>query len=271
MAQVVVCGGARAAEDAAAPPADARFQKGVVIRFEGMITPMLEQFLYRKLAVAEEVGADLVIVQIDSPGGLVDPSFNVAEKLRDVDWAHTVAYIPDEALSGAAVVALGCDEIYMQPDALMGDVGVIIMGEDSMFRYAEEKIRTHIASQLRDLAEAKGRPPALAEAMVNMDLVVYQVTNRRTGRQTYMSQQEIDAAGDPEQWEKGKPVLESREKQFLEVNGRRAVELQLAQGTVHDLHELTRVLGLAGEPLVLKPGGIDAAVYILNLPFVTGL
>lgn len=254
-----------------AEPEPARFQKGVVIRFEGMITPIIEHFFYRQLAAAERAGADLVIVEIDSPGGLVDPSFQIAQKLRYVDWAQTVAFIPREALSGAAVVALGCDQIYMHPDALMGDVGVMTVGRDSLFRYAEEKIRTHVASQLRDLAEARGRPPALAEAMVNMDLVVYQVTNRQTGEQTFMSDDEIEASQDPQAWEKGRPVLESREKHFLEVNGRRAIELQLAEGNAQDRSDLIAILGLTEPPIVLEPTAVDTAVFILNLPLVTGL
>ena len=259
------------AEEEHEDPAPAKFQKGVIIRFEGMITPIIEQFFYRRLADAERAGADLVIIEIDSPGGFVDPSFRIAQELRYVDWAKTVAFIPREALSGAAVVALGCDRIYMHPDALMGDVGVMTVGRDSLFRYAEEKIRTHVATQLRDLAEARGRPPALAEAMVNMDLVVYQVTNLQTGEQTFMSDDEIEASEDPEVWEKGRPVLESREKHFLEVNGRRAIELGLAEGHARDRDELVDLLGVMEPPVVLEPTAVDTAVFFLNLPLVTGL
>jgi membrane-bound serine protease (ClpP class) len=262
-------GGARG--DQASPADPPRYQRGVLIRFQGMITPMLEQFVKRQLEVARQQQADLVIVEIESPGGLVDPSFNIAHTLRDVDWAHVVAFIPREALSGAAVVAMGCDEIFMHPDARMGDVGVITMGEDSLFRYAEEKVRTNIAHQLRDLAEAKGRPPALAEAMVNMDLVVYHVTNRQTGEQTFRSEEELRSADDPDVWQQGKPVFESREKYFLQVNGRRAEELQLSDGTARDVDELKRQLGLDGELQVLKPTAVDTAVFILNLPLITAL
>lgn len=266
---LVVCGCGRShAAEAGREAAGATYSQGIMIRFEGMITPLTEQFLYRKLDEARKRKADVVILEIDSPGGLVDPSFNIAQRMREVDWARTVAFVPRQALSGAAVVALGCDEIVMHPDAQMGDVGVITMGEDSLFRYAEEKVRTHIASQLRDLAEAKGRPPALAEAMVNMELVVYHATNRETGEKSFMSADEIQAAGG---WEKGKPVFESRSKHFLEVNGKRAVELQLADGNARDIAELTQRLGLPEPPQVLKPGGVDTAVFILNLPLVTGL
>ncbi len=250
---------------------DVIYERPVLIRFEGTITPMLEQYLYRKLDVARERDSDVVILEIDSLGGFVDSSFNIAHRLRDIDWAHTVAFVPRQALSGAAIVALGCDEIIMNPDAVLGDAGPIIMGEDSMFRHAPEKLRSDLARRIRDLAEAKNRPPVLAEAMVDMELVVYKVQNRQTGNDTFMSDAEIAAADDPKVWQKGKPILESRESHFLEVNGRRAIELQLAEELAEDRAELADVVGLAQRPLVLQATSIDTAVFVLNLPFVTGL
>jgi membrane-bound serine protease (ClpP class) len=259
------------ADERSADQAPATYQRPVLIHFEGPITPLLEQYLYRKLDVAQERDADVVIIEIDSPGGFVDSSFNIAHRLRDLDWARTVAFVPRQALSGAAIVALGCDEIVMNPTAAIGDAGPIIQGEDSLFRHAPEKVQSDLALRVRDLAEARERPPALAEAMVDMELVVYEVENRETGDATFMSDAEIASSDDPDVWEKGQPVLESREARFLEVNGRRAVELGLAEGIAADRAELSQVLGLAEPPLVLKATGVDTAVFILNLPLITGL
>jgi len=74
-----------------------------------------------------------VIVEIDSPGGYLFQSSNIANRLRQVDWARTVAYVPQykQAMSGAAIVALGCDDIIMHPESQIGDVGVVIQGPDS--------------------------------------------------------------------------------------------------------------------------------------------
>ncbi|MEX0818049.1 MAG: NfeD family protein, partial [Pirellulaceae bacterium] len=245
--------------------------KAVLIRFEGPITPLLEQFIYRKLDVAKERGADLVIIEIDSPGGYLDASLNLADRLRDLDWARTVAYVPREALSGAAIAALGCNEIIMAPQAHLGDAGPIFQGEDALFRHAPEKIRSELALRVRDLAEATGRPPALAEAMVDMDLVVYRVRNKNTGVETFLSDHDIDASDVPADWEKLQAVQESREKHFLTVTGRRAVELQLAEGIATSRDEIKQRYGITGDLMVLKPSGVDTAVTILNVPFVTGL
>jgi len=256
---------------AEAEPAGPRYERAVLIRFEGVITPLLEQFLYRKLDDAQQDGADLVILEIDSPGGLVESSFNIAHRLRDLDWAATVAYVPREALSGAAIVALGCEQIIMDPDAVLGDAGPILLGEDFLFRHAPEKVRSDLARKIRDLAEGRRRPPALAEAMVDRDLVVYEVTDRETGAAAFMSEHELRSSRNPDQWEKGPPVLESREGNFLEVSGRRAVELTLAEGTANNRQELQQQLGLAQMPRVIKPTGVDTAVYVLNWPWITAL
>ncbi len=189
-----------------------------------------------------------------------------------MNWAHTVAYVPREALSGAAIISLACDEIVIAPQARLGDAGPIVLGRDRLFRYAPEKIRSDLARRVRDLASATGRPPALAEAMVNKDLVVYRVTNKQTGQVTYMSQHEIDSSDDPAIWDKGPPVLESREGSFLEVNGKRAVALQLASATVSNERELEERYPLSEGPMIhLRHNAVDTAVDILNLPLVTGL
>jgi membrane-bound serine protease (ClpP class) len=271
----ILCGGllvlfvagsvGRGAEDAA--PAS----RAVLIRLEGAVTPLMQQFLERKLQVAEESGADVVIVEIESPGGLVKTSFDIAHRLRDLPWAQTVAFVPQQALSGAAIVALGCDRIIMAPNAVLGDAGPIVLGEDSLFRHAPEKIRTDMVLLIRQLAVAKGRPPALAEAMVDMNLVVFEVTNRQTGEKTFMSDHDIQASGDPGAWEKGPQIPESRAGYFLEVNGQRAAELRLAQGVAEDREALKRLLNLPPELRLLLPGAVDTAVFILNLPWVTGL
>lgn len=249
----------------------ARYERPVLIRFEGVIRPLLEQFLYRKLDEAERDGADLVILEIDSPGGLVESSFNIAHRLRDLEWAATVAYVPREALSGAAIVALGCEQIIMDPEAVLGDAGPIVLGEDFLFRHAPEKVRSDLARKIRDLAEGRRRPPALAEAMVDKDLAVYEVTDRQTGATTFLSEHELKSARNPEQWEQGPLVLESREGNFLEVNGRRAVELTLAEGLADNRQQLQQRLGLAAMPRIIEPSGVDATIYILNQPWITAL
>ncbi len=261
------------ADDAkpAKPVAAKTYRKAAVIHFEGPITPWLEGYFTRKLAAAKEAGADLIVIEVDSPGGYVDESGHMAEMLRDVSWAHTVAYVPEEALSGAAFVSLGCDEIVMRPTARLGDVGLIFLDQDFMFRYAPEKYRSDLVQRVRSLAVAKGRPPALAEAMVDMDVEVFRCRHKTTGSITFLSEMELKSRADSPDWEKLELVLESQKGRFLEVSGIRAVELQLASAVVAGPEELRGRFQVDGPWQEYRPDTADKAVYVLGLWWVTAL
>ena len=250
------------------PPTPPKFSHGVLIRLQGPITPGLQHYLYRKLDAAQEDGADLVILEIDSPGGLLDESLAIAARLRNLSWAHTVAYVPREALSGAAIIALGCDEILMAREARLGDAGPIVFGEDALFRHAPEKIVSDLAVRMRSLAKAKGRPPALAEAMVDRDLTVHRVENIKTRKVDYLSNREL--AEQPDQWKKLGSVESSGRGRFLEVAGAEAVTLGLADAVVSSREQLAARYSLE-DLRVLNPGGMDTAIDILNSGWVTGL
>ncbi len=256
------------------PPPSPSPRRGVLIRFEGFIGPGNEQYLRRKLENAKAYlekakarDAGLVIIEIESPGGRVDSSEAIGEMLRDVYWAHTVAYIPHNAYSGAAMAALGCDEIVMAPDAILGDVGEIYL-EHSEFKYIPEKVLSQLVQWMHEIAIAKNRPPALAEAMVDKKLTVYRSQNLKTGETTYLSQRDLDA--DPGQWRKLSTLPETGDR-FFTVTGRNALKLGLAQGLAADRDELLARYPLEGDLLVLEPGAVDTLVQIINSPWITGL
>lgn len=236
------------------------------------ISPFSEAFFVRKLAKAEEMGADVVVVEIDSPGGYVDSSVSLAVTLRDTTWATTVAYIPREALSGAAIMSLGCDQILMNKNAYIGDAGPIFMDENFLFRHAPEKIRSDLVTKVRGLAEDTNRPPAIAEAMVDMDLEVFKVTHADSGEISYMSDAELNALDDPTEWRKGALLEASKKGQFLEVRGGTAVEIGLADGLAKSRAEVAAKFGQRAEDMILlESSWVDTLVMILNFRFVTVL
>lgn len=258
------------ASTALAQPEQKHYDHAVIIPLDGPITPMLEKFLFRRLDAAQSEGADLVIIEIDSPGGLLEESFNIAERLRSIDWATTVAYVPVQALSGAAIAALGCDEIVMHPHARMGDAGPIFLAEDALFRHAPEKLVSDLAVRMRRLAESTGRPPALAEAMVDRNCEVFEATNQQTGEKRFLSEADL-AHLDDENWVKGKLVFESRKDHFLEAEGERAVELDLAEATVTGVDGLKQRYQWTGELRRLEHTWVDTTVFVLNQGWVTVL
>jgi membrane-bound serine protease (ClpP class) len=248
----------------------ANYKHAVVIRFDGEIGPPLEAYLSRKLDIAKEQGADLVIIEIESPGGQLLASRDIAERLQTLGWAHTAAFVPRDAISGAAIVALGCDEILIAPQGRIGDAGPIIMSEYGIFEHAPEKIVSYVTALLRSLAEAKGRPPALAEAMADKSLKVFRARNLKTGKETYISERELKA--NPDEWKSGEAVSESGDGRFLALTGDKAFEYGLANALVRDRQELAERFRLSERDLtILEPTAVDIAVEYLNWWLITGV
>lgn len=264
--------GGAGAEDAGA---DARAvgadKRTFVIPVEGPIDAGLLGFVERKFAHARDRGAEVIVLEIDSPGGRLDSTFEMVELIRGADEVETVAFVRGTALSGAAMIALACERIEMHPEAQLGDVGVIIGGLFSPFQYVEEKERSPVVAKIRTIAEANGRPAALAEAMVDKDITVYAATHREDGRETYFTDKEWESLRDTEEWQRGPPVFEARTSNFLTVNGTRAVELGLAEATSRSLDDTLERVASAGPVTVLSWTWVDSTILWLNSNFAAGV
>ena len=249
------------------------YKHGVIIDLAGEIGPGLEQYVFRKLDAAKEAGADLVVVEIDSPGGRLIESLEIAERLAQVDWAHTVAYVPESAFSGAAVASLGCDEIVMAPNANWGDAGAILRDEKSFFHYVPEKFLSAFTSKLRSLAQTKGRPPALAEAIADKNMKVFHVRSLKPqagqpAQETYISEREFKA--NPDEWKKLGEVATSGNDRFLTLTGTEAEKCGLANFLVANREDLAKHYGL-NEFQIMTATWLDITVEILNSWLVTAL
>lgn len=241
-----------------------RYRKVAVIEFHGPITHRLETYFQSRLARAKAAGADLVILDIDSPGGLLEQSLLMANSLSQLEWADTVAWVSREAISGAALVALGCDQILIREDGLFGDIGAIHL-ENGAFQYIPAKLNSYLVQEAAKLARAKGRPPELVEAMIDKDVLVYRNPTDGQFRTVRVSSQDRP----PAPWEL---ITESGEERFLTVSGTRAKELGVANGIVTDPIALAERVGYDPQSVTeYEYRTADTIVYVLNHPFITGL
>jgi len=237
-----------------------------MIKVSGMIDPLLEAFLERQIERAMAEGANLIIFEIDSFGGRLVESELLAFAIAELDSekVRTVAYVPDKAISGAAIIALGCDEIYMHPNAQIGDAEPIEIGEGQVFNRVPEKLLSKLRVTMAALARLKGRSSGLLQAMCDKDLVVYSATDPQTGQIAYMTDEEIQASEIA--WVQGHIVPESRLDNVLTVDGLRASELGLTQPPVHDLEELKERLGIPAQQTLraVEATWLDDLIFVLN-------
>lgn len=244
-----------------------------LIKVEGTVSAFMQEYVEREIRRAVAADANLIIFEINSPGGELFASKAIADAIASLDQKkhRTIAYVPQMAISGGAMIAFGCDEIYLAPGANFGDIIPLSMKEGGWAEHAPEKILSMLREMLNELAEKKGRPPALLEAMADKDLVVYQVTHIQTQAKSYMSEQEFEAEAGI--WEKGPVVPETRKGVALTINGSRAYELGLSEEPVNDFRELKQRVGIPAEQVIPASSQtwVDTLVVILKHPGATFL
>ena len=143
------------------------------------IMPSTERLTSKCLDEAIANGADLVVIQMNTYGGLV----NAADSIRTMLLNAAVpvwVFIDNQAASAGALIALAADSIYMRPGGNIGAASVV----DQSGKPMPDKFQSFMRATMRATAEAHGkvidriedtdtvwrwhRDPQIAEAMVGV-------------------------------------------------------------------------------------------------------
>ncbi|MBU4270753.1 MAG: hypothetical protein KKE86_14795 [Planctomycetes bacterium] len=206
--------------------------------------------------------ANFVCLWIDSPGGSLVDAMRMANFLAfdlDPGRVRTVAYVPNEALSDAAIVALACDQLVVHPRAKLGGPGA---GQPS-----KEEIDDALQVISKELAPRKGRSWSLMAAMIDPNLNVFRCT--RLGDVEYFSDEELKGQPAPEQWKK--ETLVTTPGAPLELSGDQAERYHLANRVVDDFAGFKKYYGLENDPTLVEPGWADILIRALASPGVAVL
>ena len=146
------------------------------------IMPATVRLVHKCLNQASEAGADYIIINMNTYGGLVDAADSVRSMLLHSP-VPVFTFVNNQAASAGALIALATDRIYMRPGASMGAATVV----DQNGSEAPDKYQSFMRSMMRSTAEAHGkiahiergdtvwvwkRDPLIAEAMVDPAVVV---------------------------------------------------------------------------------------------------
>lgn len=259
------------------------FQRPFLIELHGEIDYNTQRLIESGIQRARAAAADLVVLEVNSPGGGATESMEIADMMANITWAPTVAYISREATSGGALSALGCQYIVMQEGTTIGDIGVIQYNPMiDRFEYAPAKIRSILVAKARALNERHGRPADLGEAMVDEFAAVYR--NEQQPDQFRLVSMGTPDPGNPQkqrarndgvapaQLDGGWSLIpETRPGRFLTLTSSRAEELGISQATVSNLGEFEKQAGVQGPWKRRTYGFTDRVVNVLNSFWVTGL
>ena len=141
-----------------------------LLPIEGTIDLGLAPFVGRVLAEAAAAHADAVILEVNTLGGRVDAALLIRDALLEAP-VPTVAFVNKRAISAGALISLAAHTIAMADGATLGAATPVQIGSEGTGA-AGEKTVSYMRKEFRATAESRRRPPLIAEAMVDPDVVV---------------------------------------------------------------------------------------------------
>ena len=143
-----------------------------VAPIEGIIDLGLAPFVQRVLNEATDAGAAAVIFEINTFGGRVDAAVLIRDALLNAK-VKTVAFVNKRAISAGALISLAAEKIAMADGGTIGAATPVQMGQPGApAQPVEEKTVSYVRKEFSATAEARKRPPLIAEAMVDADVEI---------------------------------------------------------------------------------------------------
>lgn len=140
-----------------------------------VVIPICEQIakpelfiLRRGLKEAIENKVDTIILDMNTPGGALDVTFEMLKALEKFP-GKTVTYINTEAISAGALLAAGTDEIYFAPGGLIGAAAPVSATGEEIDPVMREKIVSYLKARVRSISEGKGYRGEVISAMIDLD------------------------------------------------------------------------------------------------------
>ncbi|RDI94655.1 nodulation protein NfeD [Meiothermus sp. QL-1] len=208
-----------------------------IIPIEGTIDGPLATFVEQSLARAEREGASGVVFRVNTPGGRVDAAIRITDRIL-ASTVPTLAVV-ENAFSAGALISLAAQQLMMLPGSNIGAaLPVTVTPVVGNTNPADRKVISALKGKFRAVAEARGRPANIAEAMVDPEVEIRGITTQ----------------GEP-----------------LTLSARRAVELKVADAEVASLRAALEKAGFDSETELLEPGPQIRVARFLTDPTVAAI
>ncbi|HEV3092829.1 MAG TPA: NfeD family protein [Candidatus Cybelea sp.] len=132
----------------------------VVVPINGTVDDGMAHLVARSVAQANESGARAIVLQVNSPGGLVSSAFEIRDALFGAKMPVD-AYVSERAYSAAALISLTANKIVMAPGASIGAAEPIP---------ATVKMVSALRGEFESTAQRNHRSPQIAGAMVDKNV-----------------------------------------------------------------------------------------------------
>lgn len=146
--------------------------KVFTFKIDADIDPAMNRRVKLALEEAKKNEAELIFIEMDTYGGVVTDADEIRTQILESEIPVYV-FINKDAASAGALISIACDSIYMAPGSSIG-AATVVNGTDGAA--APDKYQSYMRSMMRSTAEATGRNPKIAEAMVDEKIVIEGIT-----------------------------------------------------------------------------------------------
>jgi membrane-bound serine protease (ClpP class) len=130
-------------------------QRVVIIPVREQVDSPLLFIIRRGLKQAIEDKADLVVLDMKTPGGALDVTFEIMEALAKFQ-GRTVTFVNPEALSAGAFISATTEEIWFSPDGVIGAAAPVMATGQEIDATMRQKIVSYLKARVRATSEGKG-------------------------------------------------------------------------------------------------------------------
>jgi len=116
----------------------------------------------KALTEASEMKADIILIHMNTYGGLLDMADSIRTAILN-DKIPVWVFIDNNAASAGALISIACDSIYMRQGANIGAATVVNQTGEQL----PDKYQSYMRAMMRSTAQATGRNPDIAQAMVD--------------------------------------------------------------------------------------------------------
>jgi len=132
---------------------------------EEIASPVL-YIIRRGLKEAIDQKADVVVLDMKTPGGALDVTFEIMEALGRFP-GKTVTYVNTEAISAGAFISAMTTEIWFAPTGVIGAAAPVLAAGGEIDASMKQKIVSYLRARVRAVSEGKGYRGEVISAMID--------------------------------------------------------------------------------------------------------
>jgi len=150
--------------------AQSREPVALVLTADGPIMPPMLEYIRRGIETAGRRDAEVVIIQLNTPGGSVDTMLEIIAEIRASDVPVVVYVAPRNAIAGSAgaMITMAGHASAMAPETSIGASSPITSSGENLNTTADTKAKEIIKASIRPFVTPRGEDALkLAEAMID--------------------------------------------------------------------------------------------------------